>query len=333
MAGKLRSLFTNRMVENCVYVAQREDGSIDYVEMSEALSDYIDGITISPELCVYWASQFTHSKPAKTLSQVNTNLKETRTLRTPKPEDYDAIWGTKEYSLNESVLIIPDMHSPYQHPDTIPFLVAVRNKYKPDRVVNLGDETDKHGLSFHDSDPNLDSAGMELEKAKLFLSALAKEFPVMEIMHSNHGSLLFSKAKAHGIPVQYLKTYREVLFPNGGGDGWSWHDGLKIKLPNGDTVLFRHEPQGDVTQAAGHEGLNLCCGYLHGKFCINYAASSERLYWGMQVGCLIDNKSLAFAYGKLFKSKPIIGCAVIIDSIPSLVPMRLDEEGRWIGEL
>lgn len=32
------------------------------------------------------------------------------------------------------------MHIPYHHPDTIKFLKAVKKKYKPTRVVNLGDE-------------------------------------------------------------------------------------------------------------------------------------------------------------------------------------------------
>lgn len=46
-----------------------------------------------------------------------------------------------------------------------PFLRHVRDTYGPDMVVNMGDETDGHAISFHDSDPNLDSAGVELEKA------------------------------------------------------------------------------------------------------------------------------------------------------------------------
>lgn len=332
MGGKLRSLFTNDEVEYAVNKATRDDGSVDYIRMSYQLSNNPHGTRVSPELCLYWAKQFTGEKVAKTLSKTNTEIKEARVLRKPTQEDYDAEIEIQD-SENSCVLVIPDIHAPYQHPDTIPFLKAVKRNYSIDRVINLGDETDKHAMSFHDSDPNLDSAGVELEKSKEFLHKLAKEFPVMEFCHSNHGSLLFRKAKSHGIPVQYLKTYRDVLFPEGGGEGWSWHEAIKITLPNGDKVLFRHEPQGDVTQAAGHEGLNLVCGHLHGKFGITYAASSERLYWGMQVGCLIDNKSLAFAYGKNFKGKPIIGCAVIEDSIPKLIPMRLDSEGRWIKRL
>lgn len=336
MAQKIRNLFTDEEVQDAIKRATRQDGSINYISMGFKLSSNPHGTIVSPELCLYWAKQFTVGKTKagksfKTLAKANSAIKDERALRTPTKEDY--LSECEVNSVNERVMIIPDLHSPYQHQDTLIFLSTVKAYIEPDRVINLGDETDKHGLSFHDSDPNLDSAGIELEKAKVFLHKLAELFPVMELCHSNHGSLLFRKAKAHGIPVQYLKTYRDVLFPDGGGDGWSWHENIKITLPNGDKVLFRHEPQGGIIVSAGHEGLNLVCGHLHSKFGVEYAASSERLYWAMQSGCLIDNESLAFAYGKNFKGKPIIGCSAIIGSLPALFPMRLDAEGRWTGEL
>ena len=60
---------------------------------------------------------------------------------------------------NRCILIISDTHCPYHHEDLIPFLTAIKKKYKPDRVVHIGDETDKHGLNFHGQDPDLPSAG------------------------------------------------------------------------------------------------------------------------------------------------------------------------------
>ena len=56
---------------------------------------------------------------------------------------------------NSRVLIIPDMHIPYHHPDTIPFLTHLKKKYNPTRIVCAGDELDKHALSYHDHDPDL----------------------------------------------------------------------------------------------------------------------------------------------------------------------------------
>ena len=60
---------------------------------------------------------------------------------------------------NKCILVISDTHCPYHHPDLISFLKTIKKKYKPDRVIHIGDEVDSHAISFHDSDPDLYSAG------------------------------------------------------------------------------------------------------------------------------------------------------------------------------
>ena len=50
-----------------------------------------------------------------------------------------------------NVLVISDMHLPFQHKDTFRFLQALKDKYKPSTVVCIGDECDKHSLSYHES--------------------------------------------------------------------------------------------------------------------------------------------------------------------------------------
>lgn len=334
--GKIRNRFTDDAVLYAREKATRKDGSVDYNKMSYQLSNNPHGTVVSPELCLYWAKQFDTFKKNgdvyASLSKANQELKKNRKLRKPSMQDYDATAG-KHVSKNSSILVIPDQHAPYQHPDTIEFLIAVAAQYKPDLVVNLGDETDMHGLSYHDSDPDLDSAGVELEKARVFLGQLEKLFPRMLLCHSNHGSMLHRKAKTHGIPADMIKSYREVLFPNGGGEGWDWKEHHRIELPNGGEVQFQHQASGKLLDAAAHERCNLVIGHFHSNFSIEYAASKAAAYWAMYGGCLVDAKSLAFAYGNLFKNKPIVGCSVIVDSLPILVPMRLDSEGRWIGKL
>ncbi len=43
---------------------------------------------------------------------------------------------------NERVLVISDLHIPYNHPDVVDFLALVKAVYDPDRVVCVGDEVD-----------------------------------------------------------------------------------------------------------------------------------------------------------------------------------------------
>lgn len=334
MASRIRNRFTDEEVKYAINKGKRQDGSIDYRRMSNQLSNNPHGTRVSPELCRYWAKQFEKKTKGgndfRTLTQANRDIKNERVLREPSRYEDAAITPLPEVK-NEAVLVIPDLHAPYHHPDTLDFLSAVSDAFDVDSVVSLGDETDKHAMSFHDSDPNLDSAGKELEQARKFLFCLHELFPAMKVCHSNHGSMLYRKANSHGIPIQYLKTYREVLFPNGGGEQWDWAYSHVLDLPNGEQVLFKHQPAGSAILDAAHEGMNLVVGHLHGKFNIEFAKSAHRQYWAVQGGCLIDNDSLAFAYGKESKNKPILGVTVILDSIPTLIPMRLNNQGRWVG--
>ena len=42
---------------------------------------------------------------------------------------------------------------------------------------------------------------------------------------------------------------------------------------------------------------------------------------------------MAFNYAKNFKTRFIVGCGIIINGIPKLLPMILNDKGRWIKEL
>lgn len=256
---------------------------------------------------------------------------EKQNLKLIQPSPTDDIGDTDVPAVCRRILVIGDLHAPYTHKDAMEFLRHMRDTYKPDMVIQMGDETDGHAISFHDSDPNLDSAGVELEKAKLVLEDLHELFPNLLVCDSNHGSLVYRRAKAHGLPVQFIKKYRDILFPEHGAKKWSWSDAWVLNTPLGP-VRFQHQVSGDFMLNASHERTSLVLGHEHGRFEVQYAASSTALYFGAYAGCLIDSKSLAFAYGKLHRKKPILGCLTITDGCPSLVPMLLNDSSRWVGK-
>ena len=231
---------------------------------------------------------------------------------------------------NSNILIISDMHVPYQHPDTMDFLKEVKAQFKPTRVLNVGDEVDKHAMSFHDSDPDLPSAGDELEKAIEELQPLYELFPKMDLVESNHGSMVYRKGKHHGIPRKYLRDYGEILEAP---EGWQWSDSLLIPLPNGQELFVTHGLRKDGMKLAQQMGCNVVQGHYHTEFNIKYSSSPSQLYWSMQIGCLIDDKCLAFHYNKTTAIRPIIGVGMVIEGQPLLIPMILDRGGKWIGEL
>ena len=233
----------------------------------------------------------------------------------------------KEY---KSILCISDLHCPYEHPDSFEFLKAVKQKYKPDKVVCLGDEVDHHAMSFHDSDPDLPSAGDELLEAIEHLKPLYKLFPKVDVLDSNHGSMHYRKGKHHGIPRKYLRSYEEILEAP---KGWKWHNDLIVRSSDGNDIYFHHGRGANVLKVSQEMSMRVVQGHYHNTFAIQYWGNPNNLYWGMQVGCSIDDKSLAFAYNKLIAKRPIIGHGIIVNGYPKLLPIVLDKHGRWIGKL
>jgi hypothetical protein len=325
---KLRSLFTDAEVLECLPTADET-----YGDMAQMLTN-IGRCTVTRQLARYWARQFDTTKLNGdyylTLTVANRELKNNRQLRVPQRTDMLAI--EEQATDPECIMVFGDTHAPYHHTDAIDFLRTVRDAMRPTMVIHTGDEVDNHALSFHDSDPNLDSAGMELEASKLWIKDLELVFPELFLMESNHGSLAFRKAKAHGIPAAYIKTYRQVLFDQG-GERWSWHHRLRLENKWGRDMQFQHIGNGDLMALAAHENANIIVGHMHTKFGIGYAASEVDTYWSMYTGWLGDVDALAFAYGDTVAKKPILGCGIIREGIPYLIPMRLDRHNRWTGEL
>ena len=222
------------------------------------------------------------------------------------------------------------MHIPNHHPDLLPFLCRVKEKFSPDKWICIGDEVDKHALSFHDSDPDLPSAGDELILAQERLKDIFKLIPECQVLDSNHGSMAYRKAYASGIPRAYMRGYAEVL---GAPRGWTWHDELIVSATDGSDIYFHHGKVANVLTASKGEAMSFVQGHYHSRFEIQYWGNKGGLYFGMTVGCLIDPSSMAFSYGKNFSKRPIIGMGLILDGMPVLIPMVLDKMGRWDGRI
>lgn len=227
----------------------------------------------------------------------------------------------------QTILVIGDLHAPYLHPDAVAFLTQIKKEFKPTEVIFMGDEMDGHALSYHESDPDLDSAGTELEKAVEVLSPIYKLFPKAVVLESNHGSLVRRKAKTAGIPEAALRSYRETLKAP---YGWTWRYDYTISTLMGD-IYFHHGKSATIEKLSKNMACSAVQGHYHSKFYISYWSSPNGLYWDANAGCLVDNKSRAMAYGKNTLQKPIVGCMLILDGVPQLIPMILDRSGRWIN--
>lgn len=227
------------------------------------------------------------------------------------------------------VLAIGDLHYPFAHRDHLAFLKAVKTSIKPDHVVCLGDEIDAHALSVHEHNPEGYSAGHEHTKAKEDLARLYQCFPSGRSVISNHTARPVRLALRCGLPSVFLREYRDVL---DAPRTWSWHDAVEI-----DGVRYIHGegysgPLGALKCAQAHMQ-PVVIGHIHSFAGIQFNANPKHLFWGFNVGCLIDRDAYAFQYAKYQASKPILGCGIIRDATPTFIPMRLTKAGRWTGVL
>ena len=221
------------------------------------------------------------------------------------------------------------MHIPYHHKDSFEFLTEINKEYKPDFVVNIGDLLDFHAINMHTHDPDLYSAGDELKASRGFIRALEGIFPNMVEVESNHSSLVYRRALKYGMSREFLKDYGECL----GTKKWKWVDDLTLKMSNGHKCFFTHGRSADISKVSQAMGMSAVQGHYHTKCVISYWANPHNIFFAMNVGCLINQKSMAFSYAKNFRTRFIIGCGIILGGIPKLLPMVLNDKGRWNKKL
>ncbi len=231
-----------------------------------------------------------------------------------------------------NVLGISDLQCPFEHRDAFDFICYVDRIFFPDgkrSVVNLGDEVDQHTMGKWPASPNGKSASDELEEAKHRLRPWFEKFPDVKVCISNHTYRAWKKAFLNGIPSQFMKEVGEVY---GAPPGWRWAQRWMI-----DDILFEHGEQvSGVTAALAAAVQNQCktvIGHQHSHGCVMYSNSFHKEIWGLNTGCLIDVDQYAFDYGKILRKKPTLGTGVIKLGVPYFVPMRLDENKRWIGRI
>jgi len=227
----------------------------------------------------------------------------------------------------EIVLAIPDLHCPFQHPDALDFLKAVKAKYQPTKIVFLGDEIDACAFSRFPKNPDGHSAGKELDEAKAALIPFYVEFPDALVCVSNHTIRPHKLMREIGIPQVLWPTYSTML---NAPDGWVWKEHHII-----DNVRYMHGDQGK----GGSMGWTSNTEVYHQSVVVGHWHSKAGIFWdslmfNVNSGCLIWTPSYAFDYARHSHKKPNLGCSIIIDGVrPDFIPMLVDADYRWTGVL
>lgn len=218
------------------------------------------------------------------------------------------------------VLILGDLHAPFIHTKYFDFIRRMRDYFKCDKVISIGDIVDQHAINYHEHDPDGKSSGDEIEMTKKCLQKWYKEFPKLQIMKGNHDNLPSRKLKTHGLSQKYLRSLNDVFeMPK----SWTWHDEIVI-----EKVLYMHGSGkwGKYCHIswATENRMSTVIGHAHSGGGVQYLASKRDIIFGLNVGCGIDIKSYAMAYGKNFARRPTIGCGVVLDGITAIfLPMKM----------
>lgn len=105
----------------------------------------------------------------------------------PEPStEHRAVWRLPK--AQKKVLIISDLHFPYQDNQAITGALDYGKKEKVDTIFINGDMLDFYQLSFHEKDPRLTSIPDELEMGREFFKTLRNNFPKTQIYYipGNH---------------------------------------------------------------------------------------------------------------------------------------------------
>lgn len=215
------------------------------------------------------------------------------------------------------VLAIGDIHCPACHPGYLPFCRDLYAQYECDTVVFIGDIVDIHAISRHERSP--EAAG-PLDEYKLALTQVKKwhkTFQGAYVTEGNHDQRIVAQAATVNIPQRFLKAYNELWDT----PTWKWVPEVTI-----DDVHYLH----GLGAGGQYPAFNLMqkllmsvvSGHVHSAGGIWWRANPQRRIFGMNLGCGVDDKHVAFKYGQNLKVRSILSAGVVIDGTPNHIIMQ-----------
>jgi len=218
--------------------------------------------------------------------------------------EYALVLNSRKAKTERTVLVIGDLHAPFIKEGYLEFCKEMYVKHNCTSVVFTGDILDNHVVSYHESDPDGFGGAEELRLAKIQIKGFYEAFPNSKVCLGNHDALPNRKAYSNGISASWIKTIDEVLeVPN-----WSFAEEWMI-----DGVKYIHGLGMKIRPRVMSEMCSCVIGHYHSESEYIAFVNEKDLLFGLQVGCGMDRKSYAAAYGKHFK-KPQLSVGLVFDN-------------------
>ena len=216
------------------------------------------------------------------------------------------------------ILVIGDLHAPFQHPKYLEHCKAVKKHYKTTHTILIGDVMDANFSSFHEINPDGWGAGDELDKTIEELDKWHRAFIGADVIWGNHDRMAMRKVMSSGLSQRWLRGINDVL------DVPSWNFHMKRVH---DNVLYIHGEGVTARTKALRSGRSVVQGHRHTESYVWYNPKDYGSQFGMQVGCGINPDAYAFAYAKDHPA-PVISCGVVLDhgKMAHVIPMSYGDK-------
>ncbi len=217
------------------------------------------------------------------------------------------------------ILVCGDTHEPVGRKGYLRFCQDLYDEWDCDTVVHIGDVVDWTAISFHAHNPEAPGPIDEFKLALRGVQKWYKAFPKAIVTIGNHDARPRRLAESVNIPAKFIRNYADLWqTPN-----WNWVQSIII-----DNVYYchGHGKGGGNTPAwnlSKKMGLSTVIGHFHSKSGIHWSANPLRRWFGMDVGCGIDDKAYAFAYAKEQVTRSIISAGIVLDGTPYLEVMKI----------
>ena len=208
------------------------------------------------------------------------------------------------------ILVIPDLHAPYNLRQAVDDTRCLINEIKPNTIVVIGDVIDSHTISRHTKEPEAKDVLAEFKEARDTIQHLNSMFgsrPV-HMCSGNHEDRLCKMGKVVGIPSLYFKTFNELFDVN-----WYVKDEHII-----NDIYFTHGKTSTIGKLALSCGISAVQGHYHSMLSINYFKTVTRTFFDAFTGSFADDSSLAMKYSANSIKKSIYGTLSVIEGRPRI---------------
>lgn len=212
---------------------------------------------------------------------------------------------TRKKKTIKRTCVISDLQVPYHDPRAVKNVSAFIRKWRPDRVVTVGDEIDLPQLSRWERGLAGEFAGT-LDADRRKTQEVLFDLGVTDMVRSNHTDRLYNSIKTR-LPA--FADLPELRFEN-----WLGLPDLGIKFhrdpfPIAKGWIVLHGDEGSVSQKGGQTALGLAirhgksvvCGHTHraGLSGLTMASGGVLggILWGLEVGNLMNFKDAKYLKG------------------------------------